>query len=90
MRTLAEEAVSRVMQYLTAAGVQPTADVMRDAVMLVGEVLGRAGMVGQPDATAILAQIMEQVPQRFPLPEPLLPPASPPLRRGSIAYGSGT
>lgn len=88
MRTLAEEALSRVMQYLVSAGISPTSDVMREALQLVSEVLGETSPVAEPDATTLIARIMDQVPERFSLPDPLLPPASPPLERGSIHYGT--
>lgn len=88
-RTLAEEALTRVMQYLTSAGVTPTADVMRDALQLVSEVLDAAGPVGTPDSQTLIAQVMDRLPERFSLPDPLLPPASPTLTRGSIHYEAG-
>lgn len=86
-RTLAEEAVSRVMQYLVSAGISPTPDVMREALQLVSEVLADASPVGSPDTTALLAQVMDKLPEHFSLPDPLLPPVSPSLERGSIRYG---
>lgn len=86
-RSLAEEAVSRVMQYLAGLGVEPTRDVMSEALALVGEVLDTMPSVGTPDAAAVFGEIMDRLPQRLNLPEPLLPPAVPPLARGSIRYG---
>lgn len=86
-RTLAEEAVSRVMQYLVSAGISPTPDVMREALQLVSEVLAEASPVVAPDSTALIAQIMDRLPERFSLPDPLLPPVSPTLERSSIRYG---
>ncbi|MDX5363252.1 MAG: hypothetical protein LPJ91_03755 [Pseudazoarcus pumilus] len=88
MRTLAEEALSRVMQYLVSAGISPTPDVMREALQLVSEVLDEASPVAEPDAPMLFARIMDLLPERFSLPDPLLPPASPPLERGSIHYGA--
>lgn len=85
-RSLAEEAVSRVMQYLASAGVTPTTDVMRDTLQLVSEVLDAAGPLGTPDPATFMAEVMNRVAERFELPEPLLPPAAPPLARGSIHY----
>lgn len=85
-RSLAEEAVSRVMQYLSSAGVTPTTDVMRDTLQLVSEVLDAAGPLGTPEPAAFMAEVMNRVEERFALPEPLLPPATPPLTRGSIHY----
>lgn len=87
-RTLAEEALSRVMQYLVSAGISPTPDVMHEALQLVSEVLAEASPVVEPDGTALIARIMDHLPERFSLPEPLLPPATPPLERGSIRYGA--
>lgn len=88
-RTLAEEAVSRVLQYLTSAGISPTQYVMREALQLVSEVLDEAGPITTPDAAALIAEVMNRLPTRFSIPDPLLPPASPELVRGSIHYGRG-
>jgi len=86
-RSLAEEAVTRVMQYLIGAGLTPTTDLMRDALQLVSDVLEDAGPLGLPDSAEFMAEVMNRLPERFSLPEPLLPPATPPLMRGSIHYG---
>lgn len=88
-RTLAEEAVSRVLNYLTSAGISPTQYVMREALQLVSEVLDEAGPITVPDASALIDEVMNRLPERFSIPEPLLPPASPDLQRGSIHYDQG-
>lgn len=75
------------MHYLTSAGVTPTPDVMREALVMITEVLEEASPIGTPDSTALIAEAMNRLPARFSLPDPLLPPASPPLERGSIYYG---
>ncbi len=85
-RSLAEEALARVMQYLVGAGLSPTTDLMREALQLVSEVLEAAGPVGSPDPATFMTEVMDRLDQRFPLPDPLLPPATPPLERGSIHY----
>jgi len=84
--SLAEQTLSRILAYLDGLGVEPTREVMQDALALVAEAIERIPSVGSPDEAELFEAVMERLPQHFSLPEPLLPPATPPLARGSIHY----
>lgn len=85
-KSLAEQTLSRILAYLAGLGVEPTQEVMHDALTLAAEVIERVPSVGPPDEADLFQAIMERLPEHFSLPEPLLPPATPSLSRGSIHY----
>jgi hypothetical protein len=80
-QTLAEHALCRVCDYLSAMGVDLTQEVTIQALRLV-----EAGLASKEEDP--LNWIMKQVDNYFALHNPELPPATPPIVRGSLSYGA--
>ena len=79
-QTLAEHALSRVCDYLSASGVELTRDITRQALQLV-----ESGLCSGEEN--LLAFVMARVPEQFGLKNVELPVAAPEILRGSIGYG---
>ena len=78
-RSLAEQALSRVCDYLSAMGVELTREVSMHALKLI-----EAGLASDHDDP--LPGIMARVDEVFALQHPDLPPATPHIVRGSMGY----
>ena len=74
-----ELALTRMLAYLEASGVEVTREVNLAALRLVQEAL-------EDPAGAPLDYVMERIRERFNMPAERLPPAFPTLNRGSIGY----
>jgi hypothetical protein len=75
----AEQALSRVHDYLSAMGVEITREVTVQILRLV-----EAGFASEQEEP--LHFIMTRLDECFPLPKPDLPSAYPPIIRGSMGY----
>lgn len=75
----AEQALSRVHDYLSAMGIEITREVTVQILRLV-----EAGFA--PEQEDPLHFIMTRLDECFPLQKPDLPPANPPIVRGSMGY----
>ena len=80
-RTLAEQALSRVCDYLSATGIELTREVTMQVLRLVEEGLAS-------DHENPMHWIMMRVTADFALQNPELPDAIPPILRGSMGYHS--
>lgn len=75
----AEQALSRVYDYLSAMGIEITRDVTLQILRLV-----ESGFASEQEDP--LHFIMTRLEEGFPLQEPDLPSANPPIVRGSMGY----
>lgn len=75
----AEQALSRVHDYLSAMGIEITREVTVQILQLV-----EAGFASEQEDP--LHFIMTRLDECFPLPKPNLPSAYPPIIRGSMGY----
>lgn len=75
----AEQALSRVCDYLSAMGVELTREVTIQALRLV-----EAGFTSEQEDP--LHFIMARLDECFPLPKPDIPSANPPIILGSMGY----
>jgi hypothetical protein len=75
----AEQALSRVHDYLSAMGIEITREVTVQILRLV-----EAGFASEQEEP--LHFIMTRLDECFPLPKPDLPSAYPPIIRGSMGY----
>jgi hypothetical protein len=75
----AEQALSRVHDYLSAMGIEITREVTVQILRLV-----EAGFASEQEDP--LHFIMTRLDECFPLPKPDLPSAYPPIIRGSMGY----
>ncbi|WP_454062118.1 hypothetical protein [Candidatus Nitrospira salsa] len=78
--TPAEQALSRVCDYLLASGVELNHEMNRQALQLVEAAFNS----GEKD---LLAFVMTRMPEHFMLKTRELPPPAPKIVRGSIEYG---
>ena len=78
-RSLAEQALTRVCDYLSAMGVELTREVSLHALKLI-----EAGLASEREDP--LHFIMTRLDECFPLQNPDLPSAYPPIIRGSMGY----
>lgn len=78
-RSLAELALSRVCDYLSAMGVELTREVSLQALKLI-----EAGLASEHEKP--LHFIMTRLDECFPLQNPDLPSTHPPIIRGSMGY----
>ncbi len=74
-----ELALTRILTYLEASGLEVTREVNLAALRLVQEAL-------EDPAGAPLEYVMERIRERFNMPAQPLPPAFPAINRGSIGY----
>jgi hypothetical protein len=75
----AEQALSRVHDYLSAMGIEITREVTVQILQLV-----EAGFASEQEDP--IHFIMTRLDECFPLPKPNLPSAYPPIIRGSMGY----
>ncbi|MDR4494790.1 MAG: hypothetical protein AB7P17_15755 [Nitrospirales bacterium] len=80
-RSLAEQMLSRICDYLTAMGVELTREVTTQALALVEQ--GLASKNEDP-----LRFVMTRVHDHFSIQNPELPPTVPPITRGSMSFES--
>lgn len=80
-RSLAEQMLARICDYLTAMGVELTREVTTQALVLVKE--GLASHKEDP-----LHFVMTRVHNHFTIRNPELPPTVPPITRGSMSFES--
>lgn len=78
-RSLAEQILSRLCDYLTSMGVELTREVTTQALALIKE--GLASEKEDP-----LHFVMTRVHDRFTIQNPELPPTVPPITRGSMSF----
>ena len=78
-RLLAEEALSRVYDYLSAMGIEISREVTLQVLRLV-----EAGLALEQEDP--LRHIMSKVRENFGLPQSDLPPVAPGVIRGSMGY----
>lgn len=79
-RVACQKSLDRVIAYLQCSGVEITADVSHQALILVDHALIEGGEQG------VLEQAMALVPRYFEIPAPAVPELCPPIARGSIGY----
>ena len=78
-RSLAEQTLSRICDYLSAMGVELTREVTIHALALVEE-----GLASKQED--LLHFVMTRVPDHFTIQHPELPPTVPPITRGSMSF----
>ena len=78
-RSLAEQMLSRICDYLTAMNVELTREVTTKALVLVEEGLAS----GQEDPMHF---VMRRIHDHFTIVNPELPPTVPPITRGSMSF----
>lgn len=79
-RSLAEQTLSRVCNYLSAMGVELTRDVTLQALKLV-----EAGLASEQEDP--FHYVMTRVNERFAIQNPVLPTTAPPITRSSMGFG---
>ena len=79
-RTLAEQTLSRVCNYLSDMGVELTREVTIQALKLV-----EAGLTSEQEDP--LHFVMARVHERFAIQKPVLPTTAPPITRSSMGFG---
>ena len=79
-RSLAEQTLSRVCNYLSAMGVELTHEVTMQAFKLI-----EAGLAS--DQEDPLHFVMARVNEHFAIPNPVLPTTAPPITRSSMGFG---
>ena len=78
-RTLAEQTLSRVCNYLSAMGVELTREVSIHALKLV-----EAGLASEQEDP--LHFVMARVHEHFAIQKPVLPTTAPPITRSSMGF----
>jgi hypothetical protein len=79
-RSLAEQTLSRVCNYLSAMGVELTREVTMQALKLV-----EAGLASEHEDP--LHFVMARVHEHFAIQNPVLPTTAPPITRSSMGFG---
>jgi len=79
-RSLAEQTLSRVCNYLSAMGVELTREVTMQALKLV-----EAGLASEQEDPFHF--VMAKVHEHFAIQKPVLPTTVPPIIRGSMGFG---
>jgi hypothetical protein len=79
-RTLAEQTLSRVCNYLSDMGVELTREVTIQALKLV-----EAGLTSEQEDP--LHFVMARVHEHFAIQKPVLPTTAPPITRSSMEFG---
>jgi len=79
-RSLAEQTLSRVCNYLSAMGVELTREVTMQALKLI-----EAGLASEQEDP--LHFVMARVNEHFAIQNPVLPTTAPPITRSSMRFG---
>ena len=79
-RSLAEQTLSRVCNYLSAMGVELTREVTMQALKLV-----EAGLASEQEDPFHF--VMARVHEHFAIQKPVLPTTAPPITRRSMGFG---